>query len=615
MPVPFDREGPPAPRGGLILLQILILALFCLFIARFWYLQVLRGDYFADLARSNQIRETSISSPRGVIWDRNGVLLAVNEPSFALGLVREDCPDITATLDQVAEWTGLETSTLQEIFLRGKKRVKTFEPLILINDLSFETLAKIESNLVFWPGLEIIVRHKRFYPRGELLAHVLGYVAEANEEELEKDPTLALGDAVGKQGIEYTLENRLRGQKGRKQIQVDALGRELEEQVIVEPKAGNNVTLSIDLGLQEHCAQQLEGQAGAVVVLDPDTGQVLALVSQPSYDNNLFVLGLSANKWQELRDDPMHPIQNRASQSVYPPGSVFKLLMTTAGFATGMLKYTDSVVCTGSYKMGNHEFHCWKKGGHGHIDLRGALVNSCDVFFYQLGERLGVDRINGVATECGLGVPTGIDLPHERAGIVPSTAWKKKRYGVAWTRGETLNTSIGQGYVQLSPLQVARFVGSLVNGGRILKPLLVASDPPLEQGRLPISDKDREFIVSAMVATVDAGTAHKIWRPDARIGGKTGTAQVVKLINADERKKTVDMPYKYRDHSWLASFGQKDGKSYVVVCMVEHGGHAGEAAVPVVKSVYDYLFGPVRTQAPPSKPQPQSETAPPAESD
>jgi penicillin-binding protein 2 len=607
MPKTYEPEsGQQTPRGGMILLHGLILGLFCLFTVRLWYLQIHRGEHFADLARENQLRQASIIAARGMILDRNGKPLAVNEPSFALGLVREDCEDIQGTLKKVAEWTGIDYQVVLDTYIRGKKRSKPFEPLVLISNLSYELLAKIETNAVSWPGLEILIRHKRHYPDGKPLAHVMGYVAEANEEELEKDHTLALGDHVGKQGLEYTLEQRLRGEKGLKQIEVDAYGREHDQQVILEPRAGNNLKLSIDMDLQAHCAKLLEGQAGAIAVLEANTGKVMALVSQPSYDNNLFVLGIPPKKWRDLRDDPMHPIQNRVAQSVYPPGSTFKVLMAACALSEGMIKTSDTAHCSGSYRVGDHEFQCWKKGGHGTVDMRSALVQSCDVYFYQLGERLGIDRINRYALQAGFGAPTGIDLPHERSGLIPSTAWKKRRYGENWTRGETLNCSIGQGYVQTSPLQLAKFIASVINGGKLVRPSLVLDDPVDVQGRLPLSDKDREFIVKAMADTVQAGTAQKIKRPDAVLGGKTGTAQVVKLTNKDVRQKVHEMAYKHRDHAWLVSWGQKDGKTYVVVCMVEHGGHGGEAAGPIVKGVYERLFGPI----PYVKAQPKPESQP-----
>lgn len=588
----FDSETQHAPRAGLILLQVLIFGLFCLFTLRFWYLQVHKGESFAKQARENQMRQVLIHSARGRIWDRNGLPVAVSEPSFALGLVREDCGDVDGTLEKVSEWTGEDLDDLTEAYKRGKKRVKSFEPLILVTDLPFEALARIEAHSVFWPGLKIVVRQKRHYPEGHLLAHVLGYVAEANEKELERIPALTLGDSVGKQGLEYTLEDHLRGRKGRKQVEVDATGRQHNEKVLVPPCPGDNVQLAIDLGLQRRCAKLLEGQAGAVVVMDPDTGKILALVSRPSFDNNLFVLGVPANKWKEIRDNPMHPIQNRTTQGVYPPGSVFKLLMAAAGLAGGFITPEHTEVCTGSYRLGNREFHCWKRGGHGRVNLEQALVHSCDVYFYKLGERMGVDRIHAFAKAAGFGVPTGVDLPHEKAGLIPSKAWKKKRFGRSWARGETLNTAIGQGFVLASPLQVARFISALYNGGKLYKPLLVETDEPRIQGRLPLSDSDRELILRAMVETTQSGTTRRLKRPDVVIGGKTGTAQVVKLIDAKKRRKKEEMPYKQRDHAWLASFGEKDGRRYVVVCLVEHGGHGGSTCGPIVRDIYEYLFGP-----------------------
>lgn len=610
----FESETQHAPRYGLIFLQALIFGLFCLFTLRFWYLQVHRGEFFARQALDNQMRQVLIHSARGRVWDKNGVPVAVSEPSFALGLVREDCADVDKTLDKVAEWTGADREALMETFKRGKKRVKPFEPLILVTDLPFEALARVEAGSIFWPGLKIVVRQKRHYPDGDLLAHVLGYVAEANEEELESNPALTLGDSVGKQGLELTLEERLRGKKGRKQVEVDALGRQHNEQVLLDPTPGGNIQLTIDLGLQRRCAELLEGQAGAIVVMQPDTGKILALVSRPSFDNNLFVLGVPVSKWAEIRDNPLHPIQNRTTQGVYPPGSVFKLLMAAAGLAGGFITPSTTAVCTGSYRVGNRDFHCWKKGGHGTQDLEQALVNSCDVYFYKLGERMGIDKINEFATAVGFGSPTGVDLPHEKGGLIPSKEWKKKRFGQSWTRGETLNTSIGQGYVLASPLQIARFISSLVNGGKLLKPQLVDTDEPVVQGTLPLKDQDRELIVRAMIETVQSGTGKSIKRPDATMGGKTGTAQVVKLIDANNRRKKEDMPYKYRDHAWMGSYGEKDGERYVVVCLVEHGGHGGAVSGPIIKSVFDYLFGEAPGKVQAAAPKPEPETAPEADS-
>lgn len=591
MPQLSETQSPQPPQYGVLLLHGLILLLFCVFAFRFWYLQIHKGGQFAEKARDNSLRQELVYAPRGLVRDVNGKLLAVNEPAYALGLIREDCPDVNATLDMVSQWTGEDFARLHDIYEKARKKVKPFEPIILSRDMSFESLAKIEAQSLRWPGLEIVVRPRRKYMHGKLMAHILGYVAEANEEELAADSSLALGDIVGKQGLELVLEDRLRGKKGSRQIEVDATGRRLNEMVINYPAAGWDVRLSIDLGLQEYTAKLLEGEAGSVVVMDPDTGKILAFVSAPSYDSNDFAAGLSNEQWKELRDDPMHPLQNRVIQSVYPPGSVFKLVVAGAGLKDN-IDPAETVWCPGFLKYGRRVFRCWKRGGHGHTDLKKALVESCDVYFYKLGDRLGVDKMSDFAFKCGFGKPTGIDLPHEKSGNIPTRQWKRKRYGERWQGGENLNMAIGQGFVLVSPLQVARFLGALINGGHLMKPLLLADEKPRVLGDIPLTRNQIKLITDAMVATVDGqhGTARRLRMKGVTIGAKTGTAQVVNLTKELEKLKDKDIPYKYRDHAWMASWGMRGDKKYVVVAMVEHGLHGGSRAGPVVRSVYKYLF-------------------------
>lgn len=598
MPPLYESESYQPPKLGLWLLQGLIIFIFFVFGLRFWYLQIHRGEEFSRMARENQLRKETIYAPRGLLRDRNGKLLAVNEPSYALALVREDCKDIDKTLLHIAEITGRDLDQLKEKYEQGRRLVKAFEPMILVPELPFELLARIEANALFWPGLEIVHRPRRHYPYGSLMAHILGYVAEASQEEMQDDKSLRMGDSVGKQGLEYVLEQKLRGAKGVMQLEVDATGRDLTQRVLREPKAGDNVVLSIDLELQRFVTEQLRGMAGGVVVMDPDNGQLLALVTQPSYDNNLFTAGLSNQQWEALQLNPRHPLQNRVIQSVYPPGSIWKLLMAAAGLSQGFIRPSDTVFCTGSYQLGRRVFRCWKKGGHGRTDLRKALVESCDVYFYQLGERMGVDRIHDYAEKCGFGEPTGIDLPHEKGGLAPSREWKRRRFGEPWHGGENLNLAIGQGYTLVQPLQVARFLSALVNGGKLLKPNLLKDAEETVQAELPLSDEHRRTIVDAMVDTVasDHGTCRRIRRPDAVLGGKTGTAQVVKIAG-EERRDKDEMPYMHRDHAWMASFGERKGKRYVVVVMIEHGGHGGSAGGPISKAIYDKLFGPVGGRA------------------
>ncbi|MGE4264807.1 MAG: penicillin-binding protein 2 [Desulfovibrio sp.] len=579
------------PRHGAALLQFLVLGLFCLFAVRLWYLQIHLGQVFTEKSRNNQLRIEYLFAPRGFLRDRNGELLAVNEPAFALGLVREDCEDIPATLAKVSELTEIPLDRLNEIYTRNKPKVKSFEPLVLAPDLTFETIAKVEGMSVRWPGLEILSRTRRKYNYGHLLSHVLGYVSEANEAEMQADPTLSLGDFVGKQGLENRLDAQLRGAKGKRLIEVDVTGRRLSEEQQGEPKAGQETFLSIDLGLQQLGHRLLEGKSGAVVVMDPDTGEVHALVSEPSYDSNMFTSGLSSAQWAELRDNPLHPLQNRATQSVYPPGSVFKLVIAAAGLHYGLVDPKETVNCSGELALGSHVFRCWRHSGHGSVNFERALVESCDVYFYKLGMKLGVDRMSAFAKASGFGSPTGIDLPHEKGGLIASKEWKLKRFGVRWTKGEDLNMSIGQGYTVTSPLQVARYIGALLNGGKLMRPALVKGEKPQATGQIPLTDAQAALIKRTMVATVEdpRGTCRRALTPGVVVGAKTGTAQVVRLTE-EMRRLGDNVPYRFRDHAWMAGFGERGDKRFVVVVMVEHGLHGASGAGPVVKAMLDALF-------------------------
>jgi len=583
--------GQEAPRLGVGLLQCLVLSLFCLFFLRLWYLQIHLGPVFTEKSRNNQLRTEYIFAPRGFLRDRNGELLAVNEPAFALGLVREDCDDISATLSRVSELTGIPLDRLKDVYNRNKPKVKSFEPLVLVPDLTFDTIAKVEGAAVRWPGLEILSRTRRKYNYGHLLSHVLGYVSEANEAEMQADPTLSLGDQVGKQGLENRLDERLRGAKGKRLIEVDVTGRRLSEELQGEPNPGEEIFLSLDLGLQQLGHKMLDGKSGAVVVMDPDTGEVHALVSEPSYDSNAFTIGLSSAQWAELRDNPLHPLQNRATQSVYPPGSVFKLAIAAAALQAGVVDPKETVQCSGELALGNHVFHCWKRGGHGTVNFQRALVESCDVYFYKLGMKLGVDRMSAFAKAAGFGTPTGINLPHEKGGLIATREWKEKRYGVRWTKGEDLNMAIGQGYTATSPLQVARFVAALINGGKVLRPLLIRGQAPEVLAQLPLSPENAATVKRAMIATVEdpRGTCRRALTPGVIVGAKTGSAQVVRLT--EELKRMGDgVPMKYRDHAWMAGFGEQGNRRFVVVAMVEHGMHGASGAGPVVKAMLDALF-------------------------
>lgn len=574
------------------LILFLILSLFLVFGLRLWYLQIYKGDYFARQSEDNRQRRLALYAPRGRILDRDDRLLAINEPSYSLAIVREDCKDIGQTLSKISRRTGVPLQDIRENYELGKKRVKPFNNQVIIPDISFSQLAHIQGHAQHLPGVHIVVRPRRHYVAPEALSHVLGYVAQADERELITDTELSPGDNVGKQGLEAVLEQRLRGDKGLKQLEVDAVGRIIREETLVSPRPGEDVRLSLDLELQRKVYETMQGKAGGVAVMNPDNGQLLALVSSPGYDSNSFVRGLSSKKWKEMINDPRHPLQNRCIQSTYPPGSVFKLVVSACGLMLGELKPDKEIYCSGKYKLGRRVFRCWKKRGHGWVDFERSLIESCDVYYYKLGEELGVDRLSDFTRECGFGEKTGIALPYENSGLIPDRAWKREKYGEPWQGGETLNMSIGQGSVLVTPLQVARYVSALLNGGWLYRPALILSREKLDPEKIPVDAKVRNMITRTMIKTVEEphGTAWRLRTPKATIGGKTGTAQVIKLMEKHEDKDLEEIPYRFRDHAWMASFGVKGDKRYVVVVMVEHGGHGGSGAGPIVKKIYDFLF-------------------------
>ncbi|MFP4284146.1 MAG: penicillin-binding protein 2 [Desulfovermiculus sp.] len=580
------------PTDRIALLQVLIIALFVVISLRLWYFQVHKGEYFAQKAQANITRRQPVLAPRGLIRDRNKTILADNRPAYGLALIREDCPDIKTTLEQVSSWTGIPFSVLEQRFDQKRSQVQPFNPLQLVPNLSFEQLAYLEARIHEWPGLTIITRPLRTYPYGPALSHVLGYVGQANKQELRTIPRLAMEDMIGKQGVEKAFEDVLHGQKGRRQQVVNAQGRTLRSHIIQAPEPGSDLDLSLDLPLQKFIWDKLGDHSGAVVVMEPNSGQILSLVSKPGYNNNLFVQGLSAEKWKSLLRDSSLPLQNRVTQASYPPGSIFKLAIASCALDRSSITPSTTFYCPGRYQLGNGVFRCWKREGHGRLDLQEAISQSCDVYFYNIGEQLGISRISQYALESGFGQPTGINLPNESKGLIPDKEWKRRRFGQSWQGGETIITSIGQGYVSTTPLQIARYISAFVNGGHFLRPQLELNASPEEQGRLSLKDNHRQFITQSMIHTVESkrGTARRLRMQNATIGAKTGTAQVVRLSEEHEDKDTEEIPYLLRDHAWMASFGSKGDNTYVVVVLVEHGGSGSSTAGPIVKDIYEHLF-------------------------
>ncbi len=587
-------------NGEYLHLKHIKLLYFCIFILffipslRLWFLQILKGDQYYYQSTRNSIRYDYIYAPRGIIRDKNFNIIADNLPAFAIGIIREDCKNLCEyTVSYIAELLNRDKKEFLDKLRLGKKKVEPFKPLILERDLTIEDLSKIEVRSNDLPGIVIIPYPKRYYPYGKIGAHVIGYVGEPSEEDLKKYRYLIFGDVVGKTGLERSYEEVLRGKKGKKRLEVNARGRTLHEEIIENPIIGNSIQSTLDIELEKFIFKRMENQRGATVVMNPYNGNVLALVSTPSYDINKMAHGLKNEEWIALIKNKAHPLQNRGISSAYPPGSVFKLVVGLLALEKNVIGINDKVYCPGFYKLGNRVFRCWKKYGHGWVDFKRAIKESCDVYFYKLGEQLGIDAISEFAKKCGFGSKTNIFLNGERSGLIPSREWKYRRFGTPWQKGETLNTAIGQGYVLVTPIQVAKFISAIVNGGRLLRPRISFIEPVKMVGSLPASKRSINTIKEAMIETVNdkRGTAHILKINDIIIGAKTGTAQVISNWSEEDRKKdTKEIEYLKRDHAWMAAFGIKDKKAYVVVTIIEHGGHGASGAGPIVKDIFKFLF-------------------------
>jgi penicillin-binding protein 2 len=472
--------------------------------------------------------------------------------------------------------------------------------------VAWATLAAVESHQFDIPGINIEVSNKRHYPPAGFAAHVLGYVGEVNPREMAQFTGYRMGDLIGKFGIEKSWESYLRGQGGGQQIEVDAAGKRLRMLGEVEATAGQSLVLTLDGTLQEKTEAALEGRQAPIVVLDVHSGEVLAMASRPIFDPNVFARGITVDEWRSLVQDPVHPLNNRAIQGQYPPGSTFKVMMAAAALEKGVVSPSTRFFCSGGLPFGNHFFHCWKKGGHGSVDLRQAIAQSCDVYFYQVGQRLGINAIAEYARKFGLGAPLGIGLDHEAGGLIPDSVWKKERLGAPWFAGETLSVVIGQGYVTATPLQMAVAAATIANGGTVYRPHLVKrvlSDdgepiqeyPPEVIRKTGINPHTLELVREGMQDVVNSktGTGKKAQLPDILVAGKTGTSQVI----AGTRGKGKKLPRQYRDHAWFIAFAPADAPEVAVACLLEHAGEGGgAAAAPVVHEVLAAYFALTRSE-------------------
>ncbi|HVN83982.1 MAG TPA: penicillin-binding protein 2 [Candidatus Binatia bacterium] len=594
------RETPLALRRRLAIFLIGAILGLCALLTRLWVLQVIEGEEKRTLSENNRIRLHRVHATRGTVLDRNGQVVVDSRPSFDATLVPEDSHDLAATVETVAQLLNQSSAETQAILHQAKGR-PAFQEVTVKRDVSWDDMMALETHQLDLPGVNLTITPRRSYPLGTNLAHLLGYVGEIDEKQLAADNRYHMGDLVGKTGLERGWEPYLRGVDGGEQIEVDAVGRKLRVLREVEEVPGNTVTLTVDLQLQAAAERALGGNDGSIVALDPNTGEILTYVNHPSYDPNTFAHGINPHQWRELMKDPHHPLANRAIQGQYPPGSTFKIVMATAALEQGVINPFTRIHCNGGVQFGGHFFRCWKKGGHGSVDLHEALVQSCDVFFYQVAQRLGIDTIARYARMFGLGMPTGIALEHEKSGIIPDTAWKKKRFNQPWYAGETLSVAIGQGYVTSTPLQMANLIATVAAGARyrphFVKQVTTPDGEVLEQAgpervaELSVRDTTLKQVRDGLrdVVMSDHGTGKKARVKGIEVAGKTGTSQVVKI--GEVRLKAHQMPWQSRDHAWFVAYAPVDNPAIAVAAVVEHAdGGGGAVAAPIVQEVLTAFF-------------------------
>ncbi|MGC1497111.1 MAG: penicillin-binding protein 2 [Sulfitobacter sp.] len=568
--------------------------------ARMRYLQVDQADQFRLLAEENRINIRLIPPARGEIFDRNGLRLAQNVPSYRIVMVREDAGDVDMVMQRLAQVIDLAPETLA-IALAEVKRSAPFLPVTIVEDVSWDTVSKVSVNAPALPGVTPEVGLTRVYPRGSDFAHVVGRVGRVSQKDLDalEDPDQVLRIPrfqIGKINVEAREETKLRGTAGTKQVEVNATGRVMRELDRREGQSGADLQLTIDAKLQGYVQARLSGESAAVVIIDCENGDLAAIASAPSYDPNLFIGGISSADYDPLLNSEYRPLVNKTVQGTYPPGSTFKMMTAMAALEEGLIGPDDTVYCPGHLEVADRKFHCWKRAGHGWVDLENSLKQSCDVYYYDLALKVGIEKISAMAKRFGLGIKHELALSSVAAGLTPTKAWKKAARDADWVIGDTVNASIGQGFMLASPLQLA-VMSARIATGRAVAPRLIKSIDGIEQPidaatPLGMNENNLRKMRRAMYEVVNdrRGTAYRsrIIADDMRMAGKTGTSQV-RNITAAERARGVtrnaDLPWERRDHALFVSFAPYDNPRYAVSVLVEHGGGGSVAAAPIARDV------------------------------
>jgi len=601
----YDETALETLKPRLLLAAGVIVFFAAVIISRLWFLQISNGDEYKDKAYNNRVRISEVSAPRGHILDRNGIELVTNRPAFNVLLVREDSQNHEDLLKKLAVVLDVDISELWSR-IREASNIPRHMPIRLKEDINWETLAYLENHNYEYSGIRIEVIPRRVYHHGDLAAHLIGYLGAISKKELNSkaEGDYAGGDLIGKMGLEKLREKELRGEKGTSFSEVNAKGFEQQLLKRLEPLPGNEIHLTLDSKMQQTAESIMDKdeKSGAVVAIDVNSGRLLTFVSSPTIHLEEFVGGISQKNWRALLDNKRKPLINKTVQGTYPPGSTYKMITALAGLESGVIDRNTVFYCPGFYSFGNRIYRCWKHSGHGAVDLMRAISESCDVYFYQVGQQVGVDVLAEYARKLGLGEKTGLEIEHEKNGLVPTKQWKRQRYNTKWQEGETLSIAIGQGFNLVTPLQIAVMTAMLANGGKKYLPQLVERviDPDgnvLEelQPKLlyDLTGMERPFklIQQGLFEVVQGkrGTARIAKIKGLNIAGKTGTAQVVKIAQYRHLKEK-DIPYKFRDHAWFTCYAPAENPEIAVTVLVEHGLHGSSGAAPIAKAILETYF-------------------------
>ena len=606
---PDKRKAAPSMtrRGALILgLQG---ALMGGLVWRMRDLQIETGDLYRTLAEENRINVRLIPPARGEIFDRNGQRLAINRQNYRVVLIREEAGDVEAVLDELGRLIEI-TPRQRSQALREIRSKSAFVPVTVAEHLSWEEFARINANAPALPGVAPEVGLTRYYPERETMGHIIGYVARVTERDLQRedaqDSLFQIPDFhIGKTGVERAVEPKLRGSAGASRIEVNAVGRVIREIGRAEGVSGADLGMTIDLDIQEYSMKRLGNESAAAVLMDVTNGDIITLASNPAFDPNKFVVGISQTEWDGLLNNKYRPLSNKAVSGLYPPGSTYKMIVALAALEKGLVSAGDAVFCPGKYKLGDRDFHCWNRGGHGHMNLRQAIRSSCDVYFYDIARRVGIEAIAEMSRRFGLGVQHEVAISAVRSGLIPTKDWKRAYHDQSWLIGDTLNAGIGQGYVLASPMQLAVMTARMAGDGTQIAPRLIRAENgkeiiPDPAPSLGVAPQHLKLIRDAMFAVsnekLGTGYNSRIAEAGFEIAGKTGTSQVRRITMAERARgiyKNEDLPWERRDHALFVGFAPYDNPRYAISVIVEHGGGGSKAAAPIARDIMmRALFGP-----------------------